>query len=131
MKKYYYASFIYLILGMLAGIFYRELTRISNFQGETMLKGTHTHILVLGFIFFLVVMLLDKAYEFSTVRSAKAWFISYHITFIYFIATMITRGVAQVKGFEVAGLSHMAGLAHTLLGASLVWFMVLIGKKLR
>lgn len=131
MKKYYYASFTYLILGMIAGIFYRELTRMSNFHGETMLKGVHTHILVLGFIFFLVVMLLDKVLEFSTIKGAKAWFISYHVTFVYLITTMIIRGISEVKGFEIVGLSHMAGLSHALFGVSLVWFMTLIGKTLR
>ena len=53
MKKYYYISFTYLMLGLIAGVFYRELTRMSDFTGETVLKGVHTHILVLGFVFFL------------------------------------------------------------------------------
>lgn len=129
MKKYYYASIIYLILGMIAGVFYREITRMNEFQGETMLKGLHTHFLVLGFLFFLVVLLLEKVFQFSKTKSEKLWFISYQIVFIYFIITMGLRGVAQVKGFEVAGLSHMAGLAHALLGANLIWFMFLLRKK--
>ena len=131
MKKYFYSSFTYLILGLLAGVFYRELTRMSDFTGETVLRGVHTHILVLGFIFFLVVLLLDKNFGLSKLKGAKAWFITYHVGLITTIATMMARGVAEVKGFDIAGLSHMAGVTHTLLGITLIWFMVLLGKTIK
>lgn len=131
MKKYYYISFTYLILGLIAGVFYRELTRVSNFTGETVLRGVHTHILVLGFVFFLVVLLLEKNWELSKLKSVKAWVITYQVAFVAVIATMVVRGVAEVKGFEVAGLSHMAGVSHTLLGIALIWFMVLLGKAIK
>lgn len=131
MKKYYYISFTYLILGLIAGVFYRELTRVSNFTGETVLRGVHTHILVLGFVFFLVVLLLEKNLELSKLKSIKAWVITYQVAFVAVIATMVVRGVAEVKGFEVAGLSHMAGVSHTLLGIALIWFMVLLGKAIK
>ena len=131
MKKYYYISFTYLLLGLIAGVFYRELTRVSNFTGETVLRGVHTHILVLGFVFFLVVLLLEKNLELSKLKSIKAWEITYQVAFVAVIATMVVRGVAEVKGFEVAGLSHMAGVSHTLLGIALIWFMVLLGKAIK
>ena len=131
MKKYYYISFTYLILGLIAGVFYRELTRASNFTGETVLRGVHTHILVLGFVFFLIVLLLEKNFELSKLKSIKAWLITYQVAFVAVIATMVVRGVAEVKGFEVAGLSHMAGVSHTLLGIALIWFMILLGKAIK
>ena len=131
MKKYYYISFTYLILGLIAGVFYRELTRTSNFTGETVLRGVHTHILVLGFVFFLIVLLLEKNFELSKLKSIKAWLITYQVAFVAVIATMVVRGVAEVKGFEVAGLSHMAGVSHTLLGIALIWFMILLGKAIK
>lgn len=131
MKKYYYISFTYLILGLIAGVFYRELTRMSNFTGETVLKGVHTHILVLGFVFFLVVLLLEKNFGLSKLKSTKAWLITYQAAFVTVVATMVARGVAQVKGFDIAGLSHMAGASHALLGIALIWFMVLLGKVIK
>lgn len=131
MKKYYYVSFTYLILGLIAGVFYRELTKMSNFTGETVLRGVHTHILVLGFIFFLIVLLIEKNFGLSRLKSAKAWLIAYQVAFVAFIATMVARGVAEVKGFDIAGLSHMAGASHTLLGIALIWFMVLLGKAIK
>ena len=131
MKKYYYLSFTYLILGLIAGVFYRELTRMSDFTGQTVLKGVHTHLLVLGFIFFLVVLILDQLFKLSQYRGSKAWFIAYHVGFVATVATMVARGIAQVKGFDIAGLSHMAGLAHAILGITLVWFMIILGKGIK
>ena len=131
MKKYFYASFTYLILGLIEGIFYRELTKMSNFTGETVLSGVHTHLLVLGFIFFLVILLLDKSFQLSQLRSVKAWFVTYQVGLVTMTATMVARGVAQVKGFDIAGLNHMAGLSHTLLAIALIWLMVLLGKAIK
>ena len=131
MKKYYYISFTYLMLGLIAGVFYRELTRMSDFTGETVLKGVHTHILVLGFVFFLVVLLLEKKLGISNLKSTKAWLITYQVALVTVVATMVARGVAQVKGFEIAGLSHMAGASHALLGIALIWFMILLGKAIK
>lgn len=128
MKKYYYLSFTYLILGLIAGVFYRELTKAAGFTGDTVLRGVHTHLLVLGFLFFLVVLLLEKSFGLSHLKGMKAWFITYQVALITVVATMVVRGIAEVKGFEVAGLSHMAGLTHALLGIALVWFMILVGK---
>lgn len=128
MKKYYYLSFTYLILGLIAGVFYRELTKAAGFTGDTVLRGVHTYLLVLGFLFFLVVLLLEKSFGLSHLKGMKAWFITYQVALITVVATMVVRGIAEVKGFEVAGLSHMAGLTHALLGIALVWFMILVGK---
>lgn len=119
------------MLGLIAGVFYRELTRMSDFTGETVLKGVHTHILVLGFVFFLVVLLLEKNLGISNLKSAKAWLITYQVALVTVVATMVARGVAQVKGFEIAGLSHMAGASHALLGVALIWFMILLGKAIK
>ena len=119
------------MLGLIAGVFYRELTRMSDFTGETVLKGVHTHILVLGFVFFLVVLLLEKNLGISNLKSAKAWLITYQVALVTVVATMVARGVAQVKGFEIVGLSHMAGASHALLGIALIWFMILLGKAIK
>lgn len=128
MKKYYYAACTYLVLGLIAGIFYRELTKAAGFTGDTVLRGVHTHLLVLGFLFFLVVLLLEKSFGLSHLKGMKAWFITYQVALITVVATMVVRGMAEVKGSEMAGLSHMAGLTHALLGIALVWFMILVGK---
>ena len=130
MKRYYYASFTYLILGLIAGIFYRELTRAVGFTGDTVLRSVHTHLLVLGCLFFLVVLLLEKSFDLIRFKGTKVWFVIYQVALLAAVATMIVRGVAEVRGFTIAGLNRMAGVSHALLGISLVWFMTLLGKAI-
>ena len=89
MKKYFKISTFYLILGLALGVFYREYTKINNFTGITTLSTTHTHVLMLGFIFFIIVLLLEKNFNISSIKSFKSWLITYNIGFIYFIATIL------------------------------------------
>ena len=58
MQKYFKISSFYLLFGLVMGIFSREFTKLNNFSGYTVLKSVHTHTLVLGFLFFIIVLLL-------------------------------------------------------------------------
>ena len=53
-KKLVNLSFIYAIIGLIAGAFYREFTKYLGFVGKTTLSVAHTHILVLGSLIFLI-----------------------------------------------------------------------------
>lgn len=131
MKKYYNTAFIYLVLGLGLGVFYREFTKMLGFEGQTVLRGLHTHVIVLGFIFFIIVLLLEKNFNINGLKQSKVWFIFYNISFVAVIVTMLVRGILEVKGLDMAGLSHMAGLAHALMGGALIWFMILLGKAIK
>jgi len=130
-KKLYYTSFFYAILGLISGIFYREFTKINDFTAYTALKPLHTHILVLGFLFFLLLTLLAKQFRVHEVRSFKGWYNVYNIGLMLSLAAMTVRGILQVNGTDMKGLSHMAGLGHAVLGASIIWFMILLGKRVK
>lgn len=131
MKKYLNLSSFYLAVGLLMGVFYREFTKMSGFEGQTVLAGVHTHTLVLGFLFFLVVLLLEKSFKISEVKHFGKWLISYNVGLIYMLATLIARGILEVNGTDFAGLSHIAGLGHAILGASLVWFLIILNKAIK
>ena len=131
MKKYYNTAFIYLVLGLGLGVFYREFTKMLGFEGQTVLRGLHTHVIVLGFIFFMIVLLLEKNFNINGLKQSKVWFIFYNISLVAVIVTMLVRGILEVKGLDMAGLSHMAGLAHALMGGALIWFMILLGKAIK
>lgn len=66
MKKIAKLSFFYCILGLLLGVFYREYTKINGFTEHTVLSGLHTHVLVLGTFFFLILLLLEKFFALTT-----------------------------------------------------------------
>ena len=86
---------------------------------------------MLGFMFFIIVLLLEKNFNISSVKSFKSWLIIYNVGFIYFISTLVFRGVLQVNNSDFAGLSHIAGLGHVILGISLCWFAVIVNKSLK
>ncbi len=60
MKKLINTAFVYMILGLFFGLFYREYTNILNFTGDTVLSVLHTHTLILGMFFFLIVSLFEQ-----------------------------------------------------------------------
>ena len=67
MKALYRAAIFYLAFGLISGVFYREFTRANNFpEGQfTQLSVTHTHLLALGFMMFLIFLALEKVFTFS------------------------------------------------------------------
>ena len=64
-KRYANLALIYAAAAMIFGVFYREFTRFCNFTGKTNLSVIHTHYFLLGMVFFLILMLAEKAFSFS------------------------------------------------------------------
>ncbi|EMY4795594.1 DUF2871 domain-containing protein [Bacillus pacificus] len=131
MKKLYNAAFSYLIIGLLSGVFAREYTKAQGIKGSTMLQLVHTHVLVLGFVFFLIALALCKVFHVQETKSFRAWFVVYNVGLLFTIATMLWRGLLQVNGTDFNGLSHMAGLGHVIISIGLVWFMILLKKSVK
>lgn len=129
MKKLFNLSFFYVILGLALGVFYREFTKFNGFTGKTTLAAAHTHTLVLGFIFLLIVLLLDKSFNLSANKHFTKWLLVYNIGVISLIGTIVARGILEVLGSDFAGLSHIAGTGHAILGISLIWFMLILKKE--
>ena len=131
MKKYVNLSIFYLVLGLVFGVFFREFTKFNNFTDRTTLSALHGHALILGFIFFLIVLILDKLFEISKAKAYKGWLIAYNVSLVFMLITLLVRGILQVNGSDFAGLSHIAGLAHTMLGLSFIWFATILYKKVK
>lgn len=70
-EKIAQASMSYTILGLVSGIFYLEFTKMNEFTGVTQLSVLHTHLLVLGMFFFLIVLLLEKVFHLSKEKTLK------------------------------------------------------------
>jgi hypothetical protein len=75
MSRLFYASFAYMIAGVLSGLFYREFTKLNDFPAGqfTQLGLAHTHLLTLGFIVLLIVLVLEKTFTLSQSR-LFGWF---------------------------------------------------------
>lgn len=59
MKRLMNASIVYGILGLIGGVFYREFTKLNGFTSFTTSSVVHTHYLMLGMVFFLMLVLLE------------------------------------------------------------------------
>ncbi|MBS6928970.1 MAG: DUF2871 family protein, partial [Finegoldia magna] len=43
MRRLLYAFLVYMIIGLVSGFYYRELTKAHDFTGDTQLALVHTH----------------------------------------------------------------------------------------
>ncbi|WP_371327265.1 DUF2871 domain-containing protein [Corynebacterium sp. HMSC08A12] len=135
MKALYWAAVFYLALGLAAGVFYREFTRVNEFpEGDfTQLSVVHTHLLVLGFIMFLVFLALEKLFGLSrNKKSFQAFYWLYNAGILTTVAMMIWHGSLTVLGKESnAMISGIAGLGHICITVGLVVFVVLLGGAIK
>lgn len=134
MKRYIDTALVYAALAMAGGVFYREFTKFNGFDGQTNLSAVHTHYFVLGMIFFLVLLLLEKNFKFTGKKTGKL-LVLYHVGLNMTAAMLVIRGVIQVLGTPLsagtdAAVSGIAGLGHILLGAGLVLILLTIKKNL-
>lgn len=132
MKKLVNASFIYMLIGVGSGLFYREFTKLNDFpSGEfTQLGLAHTHLLVLGFIVLLIVLVLEKVFALSQSPKLFAWFFwLYNAGVVITSTTLIWHGSLTVIGRESnAMISGIAGLGHIAITAGMIVFFVLLRR---
>ena len=123
-----------MILGLIAGVFYREYTKFIGFTGTSSLSVLHTHILILGMIFFLIVALFDKPYKISSHKKFNRFYIIYNLGLLTTVVMLVVRGLAEAnsmvlsKGMDAA-ISGMAGLGHIILAVGLFTFYSILRAK--
>ena len=132
MKKILNAAFIYMIVGVASGLFYREFTKLNNFaEGEfTQLGLAHTHLLTLGFIVLLIALVIEKVFAISRSPKLFDWFFwLYNAGVILTSGMLIWHGSLTVLGQESSGMiAGIAGLGHMLLTAGMVVFFVALRR---
>lgn len=136
MKKLLNTAFIYAIAAMAGGVFFREFTKFSGFTGKTNLSFLHTHLFVLGMLFFLVLLCMEKNFKLTKEPLFGKFFGLYNTGMAITVAGMFTRGMVQVAGsvpsraFDAA-ISGVSGIGHILLGIGIIVFFVLLKKRTR
>ena len=106
MKKLINVSIIYMIAALVAGVFYRELTKFNQFTGKTTLSVTHTHLFILGvFVFLLLALFIKNDKDILESSLFKKFFILYNIALPFFIIMLMTRGIVQVLNIQYMLLS--------------------------
>ncbi|MFJ6071861.1 DUF2871 domain-containing protein [Streptomyces sp. NPDC093065] len=133
MRKSYYAAHVYMIVGVVSGLFYREFTKAEDFHGETQLALMHTHLLALGMLVFLIVLALDKLFQLSGTRLFTGFFWCYNAGLAISTAMMGVHGILTVLGRDEDHISEAvpltAGLGHIVLTVGLILLFVLLGRR--
>ena len=93
MKKYFTLSFIYLILALIGGVFYREFTKAFEFTGKTTLSIVHVHFFVLGVVLFLIIATLNHLINLEQNKGFKVFLILYNISLPFIAVMFLTRGI--------------------------------------
>lgn len=133
MKRYMNLSLVYAVLAMVGGVFYREFTKFNGFTGKTSLGVVHTHYFLLGMVFFLLLLLLEKNFAFTGAKTGRVLAV-YQVGLNLTAVMLAVRGVTQVLQLPLssgvsAALSGMAGIGHILLGISLVLVLLQIRRS--
>ena len=130
MKRYANTALLYAILAMVGGVFYREFTKFNGFTAKTTLSVVHTHYFLMGMVFFLLLLMLEKNFSFTGAKTGRVLAL-YHVGLNLTAVMLVVRGVFQVLGTSLsagmnAAISGIAGIGHILLGVSLILMLLQI-----
>ena len=125
MKKLLNTAFIYALAAMAGGVFYREFTKFNGL--------VHTHLFLLGTVFFLLAALFSKELDWARERNFRLFYGLYNTGLCVTAVMLAVRGAAQVLALPLsrgmdAAISGVAGLGHICLGAGLVVFFLSLKK---
>lgn len=128
------AAAVYVVVGLAAGLFYRELTKLNGFE-EGMpgqLGLAHTHLLALGALVSLIVLALEKSFRLSTSRLFPWFFWIYNAGVVLTGAMLVWHGTLQVLGAESSKMiAGIAGAGHMLVGAGFVLLLLSLRASIR
>lgn len=119
-------SIVYTVLAIIGGMLYREFTKMNDYTAWTTLFVVHTHYIILGMMFFLILGLISMNMNLKINRAVLFYNIGLNLTAIM----LVVRGIVQVLGLNVvsAFISGVAGIGHTILGVSLILILLDIKK---
>lgn len=133
MKRHIKFAFVYAILAMICGVFYREFTKAYDFTGVTALGKLHTHLFVLGMVMFLLFALFDAKFDLQKHKLYLPFMIIYNAGVGIMCVMLAVRGVFDVIGgtFSDGAISGIAGLGHILVAAGIILFFCMLLLSLR
>ncbi|MDY5061147.1 DUF2871 domain-containing protein [Staphylococcus simulans] len=131
MRRILYTFLTYTIIGLLSGVYYRELTKAFEFTGKTQLAIVHTHILMLGMFMFLILLVFEKLFSISKYYLFNWFYYVYNIGLIVTVALQGIKGTMQVTGASISpGIAGIAGLGHMTLSAGFIILFFLLKKAI-
>ena len=136
MKKYIKYSLVFLILGIVCGVFYREFTKAYGLANEyTTLGLAHTHFLVLGVIFVILLGLVTDKLNKHDDKLFKCAFATYSVGVLGMGIMIFVRGILdvlvksdkivyQLSGGANGAIAGISGVFHAVLGVGIILVFV-------
>ena len=126
MKRYINYSIVYAVLALVAGVFYREFTKMNDYTAWTTLSVVHTHYFILGMMFFLILGVVSTRVRFKPNHAVLFYNIGLNLTAIM----LVVRSIVQVLDLNVVSalISGVAGISHIIFGVSLILILLDIKK---
>lgn len=133
MKKSLNYALCYAIIGICAGVFYRELTRMNDFAGTTALGKAHTHFFVLGMFVYVIIALFAGRYDLYSEKLFKVFRAVYNVGVPLTGIMLCVRGTFEVLGTELSKgadkmISGIAGAGHMLTAAGFILLIIALKK---
>ncbi|RMB61490.1 DUF2871 domain-containing protein [Tessaracoccus antarcticus] len=120
--------------GLLAGLYYRELTRSTGHPSGTQLAVAHTHLLVLGTVFGLLFLVLERQYDLSRSKLFPGLFWTWIAGTAVTAGSQVFKGSLQVLGSAAAdskAIAGISGLGHITLTVAFVLFFLALRSRLK
>ena len=133
MKRHLKFAFVYAVLAMVCGVFYREFTKAMGFTGVTALGKLHVHLFLLGMVVFLMVALFDEKFGLQKHKLYIPFMITYNAGVGIMCIMLLVRGIFDVVGGEApdGAISGVAGIGHILVAVGIVLFFCMLLLSLR
>lgn len=134
MKKMINLSFGYMIAAIVAGVFFREYTKLMGFTGRTTLSFVHAHLFALGMILSLIIALFCGRYPLMKNKKFSRFLLLYKIGVPFAAIMMFLRGMLQVVGTPLtravdASISGVTGIAHVVVTVALVFLFLALREE--
>ena len=129
MKKTINFAFIYAMVAICGGVFFREFTKFTGFVGKTTLSVVHVHFFALGMLVMLLAALFCGQLPLAGNKKYGRFLLWYNIGLPLAGAMLFVRGLLQVlvpqlsRGLS-ASISGISGIAHVILTVGLVYFFL-------
>ena len=125
---------VYAIAALAGGVFYREFTKLNDFEGVTMLGKVHTHLFLLGMVIFLITALFCARFvDLQQQKTFKAFLCVYNVGVPLTAVMMAVRGVTEVLDMELSkgangAISGIAGIGHIIVGTGIILLLISLKK---
>ena len=134
MKKMYKKAVVFLIYGIISGMFYHEVQYYSHFEGYSVLENVHTHTMVLGTVVFTLIPVFMKLFN---VQDSKYFnkSIKFYESGLWLSTIMTTIiGLFQLYSMSMNKFfDHMTGgldgIGHVLMAVGLYYMFKILFEK--